>query len=47
MTMEDQIELFEAKLAADSIDVPPDFYDEDVLYSDAEDLMVIYSYLEE
>lgn len=46
-TREELIQLFEAKLASDSIDVPPDFYDEDVLYDDPEELMVIYSYLEE
>ena len=47
LTREDQIKIFEAKLTSDSIDVPADFYDEDVLYEDPEELMVIYSYLEE
>ena len=47
MTTQDYVELFEAKLAADAINVPHDFYEEEVMYKHPKELMVIYLYLEE
>ena len=38
---------FDRRHANNQIDVPADFYDEDVLFQDPEELMLIYSYLED
>jgi len=39
--------IFYKFLNDDMVDVPQDYYDEDILYDDPEQLMDIYSYLEE
>lgn len=41
------IEIFNRRLANDQIDVPVDFYDEEVLFKDPEELMILYQYLED
>lgn len=41
------IEIFNKRLANDQIDVGVDFYDEEVLFKDPEELMILYSYLED
>lgn len=46
-TDEELIEIFNKKLENDQIDVPQDFYDEEVLFKDPEELMILYSYLED
>ena len=46
-TDEELVEIFNRRLANDQIDVPQDFYDEEVLFQDPEELMVLYSYLED
>ena len=38
---------FESLLAQDLIDVPKDYYDEKILFDDPEQLMEVFSYLEE
>jgi hypothetical protein len=44
---EELIEIFNKRLASDQIDVGVDFYDEEVLFKDPEELMILYSYLED
>lgn len=44
---EELIQIFNKRLANDQIDVGVDFYDEEVLFKEAEELMIIYSYLED
>lgn len=39
--------LFQKYLDDDRVEVPEDYYDEDILYDDTEQLMDIYSFLEE
>lgn len=46
-TDEEYIEIFNQLLAKDAIDVPADYYDEPVLWDDPEDLMTLYSSLED
>ena len=44
---EELIQIFNKRLANDQIDVGVDFYDEEVLFKDPEELMILYSYLED
>ena len=41
------IEIFNRRLENDQIDVGVDFYDEEVYFKDPEELMILYSYLED
>ena len=41
------IEIFNRRLDNDQIDVPGDFYEEEVLMKDPEELMGLYQYLED
>lgn len=47
MTHADWEAEFDRRHQNNQIDVPADFYDEDVLFNDPEELMLIYSYLED
>ena len=47
MTYADWEHEFERRLKNDQIDVPADYYDEDVLFKNPDELMLIYSYLED
>ena len=38
---------FDSLLAKDLIDVPKDYYDEKILFEDPEQLMAVFSYLED
>ena len=44
---EELIEIFNRRLDNDQIDVPGDFYEEEVLFKDPEELMGLYQYLED
>jgi len=44
---EELVKIFNERLSNDQIDVPSDFYNEEVLFKEAEELMSLYSYLED